>query len=315
MPDYKYIDSPYGKSQKVGKVVVPHIPMNQAANVPLQYRYDAERDAGLRLGMNQEWNRADNQAWYDQVYQGFLSRGLSIGAKAGQGLGSIYGVGSALANGEISKIWDNPLFNMFAQADEALKDMFPVYQSKEYQQGDLLGKMGTSTFWTTDFFDGLAFAASAYVPGKLIGAATKGVAGGLNSTKAGASLLKSMRGVGMSAHKTDLVAATAYNTIAEAAVEAYQTKEEIQAIYQAQGLSEDIAKEKASEAAADTFWWNVGVLAVPNYIQNSFFHGGWANRKKAVREHVAANKGSAEKISMLKSIWGNVKTGVASEGL
>lgn len=54
MPDYKYIDSPYGKSQRIGKVVVPHISMNQAANVPLQYRYDVDRDAGLRLGMNQE---------------------------------------------------------------------------------------------------------------------------------------------------------------------------------------------------------------------------------------------------------------------
>lgn len=322
MPDnsfkFKYADEP--KENKVINTSTPFLPETGSPSISLKYAYDPSYDKNLRPEYNQEWHRADNQAWYEQVYKGFLSRGLSVGTKIGQSIGALTGIVPAIADGNIGKIWDNPVFNLFQEADDSLREAFPVYQSKEYQQGDLLGKMGTSTFWTTDFFDAVAYAASAYAPGKLLGGVSKllsGVPKAVNSTEFGASLLKSLNKYGITAHNTNMALATAWNTVAEAGVEAYQTQKDLELIYQADlGLSPEEAKKKAADNAAQTFWWNAGVLLVPNYIQNKFFHGMDANeRAKLVREQVWKNKGVADKISYAKSIWKNVAEGVVSEGL
>lgn len=35
---------------------------NEPLNVPLQYAFNPRLDKGLRPGVNQQWNRADNQS-------------------------------------------------------------------------------------------------------------------------------------------------------------------------------------------------------------------------------------------------------------
>lgn len=153
--------------------------------------------------------------------------------------------------------------------------------------------MFTSSFWASDFADGLAYAASAYVSGGLLG---KGLALGAeaaNTTKIGAQMLKAFNAVGATGQRANLVTATMYNTISEAAAEAYQTQKELELIYQAQEYKPEEAKKKAAEGAAETFWWNTAALLFPNFVQNSFFHGNWNSKIDAVRKSVWANKGSA----------------------
>lgn len=60
--------------------------------------------------------------------------------------------------------------------------------------------------------------------------------------------------IGLNAHRADLLGMTAYNTVAEASMEAYQTQHEVQALLESKGYSPEQAKAKAATAAAGTFW-------------------------------------------------------------
>lgn len=182
-----------------------------------------------------------------------MSRGLSIAPKIGAGIGSVGGAAAAIFNGDASTIWDNPINNWFNSLDEDLRDMAPVYKSRKYAEGDLLSKMMTTGFWADDAFDGIAFALSAAVPGIGLGKATSGIGAALKSTDLGRKIVKGLSKIGANSHRANLLASTAYNTISEAAAEAYQTQKEIEVLYKEKGLSETEAKQKAAEAAAQTF--------------------------------------------------------------
>jgi len=134
MPDNKPILGP-----------VRNIPHNQPLNVPLT-DYSNKYDANYRPEYVQEFNRADNQSGLRQLTNGLVSRSLSIAPKIGSGLGSIYGVGSAIANADVSKIWDNPIMDWMNGLDQSIKDMAPVYQSMDNAQSGLAGKMATTSF-------------------------------------------------------------------------------------------------------------------------------------------------------------------------
>lgn len=76
-----------------------------------------------------------------------MSRGLSIGTKFAAGLGSV-GVGLTVPFSEntVDDIWNNT-FTMWANnLDESLNDVFPVYKSQAYAEGDLLQKLMTTSF-------------------------------------------------------------------------------------------------------------------------------------------------------------------------
>lgn len=159
--------------------------------------------------------------------------------------------------------------------------------------------------------DGLAFAASAFIPGKVIGAGLKS----LESGQIGAHLFDKLSKIGINAHKTNLVASTAYNTISEAAAEAYQTQKELEAIYQGQGYTAEQSKLLSAKAARETFGANLAVLAIPNYIQNRMFHGAWADKTAAARKAAIESGGKSTAQDLLGAKWKDVTGGFISEGL
>lgn len=109
---------------------------------PLQ-QYSGEKDAYYRPEYNQEWNRASNQGWADQLANGLISRGLSIIPKIGNGIGPLYG---AIAGDELEDVWNNSINEAFNNMDEGLRETFPVYRSMKYDTSGLLGKLTTTGF-------------------------------------------------------------------------------------------------------------------------------------------------------------------------
>ncbi len=170
--------------------------------------------------------------------------------------------------------------------DDSLKDTFPVYQSMKNAESGLVGKMATTSFWANDFFDGVAHAVSAFVPGAGIGKVAGGVSAAAKFTAISAKLLNGLKNIGLNTQKATLLGSTVYNTISESAVEAYQTQNEIEQILIGKGMSKEEAKVKAAEAASRTFRSNLATLAIPNFVQNIMFHGGWNNVQKFVRDAV-----------------------------
>lgn len=125
----------------------PIIPITQAPNPQLDYFYSPTKDAGYRPEMNQQYNRAENQSWYAQLGLGLMSRGLSIGTKLMAGLGSV-GVAATVPFSEntVDDIWNNQMSMWANNLDESLNEVFPVYKSQAYAEGDLLQKMMTTSF-------------------------------------------------------------------------------------------------------------------------------------------------------------------------
>lgn len=175
--------------------------------------------------------------------------------------------------------------------------------------------MATTSFWASDAMDGIAYAASAYVPGFGIGKLGNLAGKALSSSKVGARVLEGLNAIGVNANRANLVASTAYNTVSEAAVEALQTRQELEAIYQTQGLNSQKARLKAAEAAKETFWMNVGILAVPNFIQNKLFHGKWNDKTRQVIDEAVKAKGAAKAAQFLEARWKTITEGFMSEGL
>ena len=321
MPQYIDVKPKTGGSGKV-----PYLTVDSASNLALPSSWNSY-DTGYRPEFNQEWNRSDNQAWYGQVWNGLVSRSASIGTKLGAGFGSVAYTIPALVSGDLSQIWDNPITNASNQMDEELRELFPVYHSAKNAQGGLLQKMMTTSFWTDDVFDGLAYVASAAVPGRMIGGAASlfgkgaqaaGAAGEVaNAATSTSRLVKGLRAIGfegLTAKQGTLVGATIYNTIAESGAEAYQTQKELQQFYMSEGKNPEEAKKLAGEHAAEVFGVNMLALLIPNYLQNTFFHGSWADKQLGVRNWMFKNKGTGAGLDIKTSAWKNIGTGIASEG-
>lgn len=130
-----------------GRGRFPILTDTSGPNLPLESFYSPKYDAGYRQGINQQYNRANNQGWLEQLGYGLLSRTASIGTKTLAALGS---VGTALTvpftENTLDDIWNNPLTQWMNSIDEDLSEVFPVFQSQKYEQGNLLQKMGTTSF-------------------------------------------------------------------------------------------------------------------------------------------------------------------------
>lgn len=125
--------------------------------------------------------------------------------------------------------------------------------------------MGTADFWANDFFDGLAFMTSAYVPAGIlgkVGSSAKALSG--SSKKMGQimgkALSKTTEATGVN---TSLALTTFYNTVSEAGFEAHEANKNLREEYaKAQGYEsyqelpkhvKNLVDQKAGEAAARTF--------------------------------------------------------------
>lgn len=290
---------------------------NRQLNVNLS-SYSNKYDENFRPDYTQEYHRASNQSGLEQLGYGLLSRTLSIVPKIGNGLGALYGATFEGGYNDVNKIWDNPLNEFFNGLDESLKETFPVYQSRKNAESGLLGKMATTSFWANDGFDGIAFALSAAIPGIGIGKGLNAAGSALQASNniISKGLVKGLRAVGMNSQRANLLVSTAYNTLSESAVEAYQTQHEIEELLISQGTNPQEAKQKAAAAAARTFRANMGVLAVPNFIENTLFHGGWDSIQKATRKGIWENGGKAgAEMAGLDSAWSKIGKGVLTEGL
>src|SRR5690606_15424281 len=96
-------------------------------------KYDVGGIQPHELG-NLEDIRANNQGVLDALGRSTANligkTGINV---VGGTIGTIYGLGSAIASGEVSDIWDNSLTTSLYAASEAVGDTFVVYKSADYE--------------------------------------------------------------------------------------------------------------------------------------------------------------------------------------
>jgi hypothetical protein len=252
--------------------------------------------------------RAQDQSIGQRILHGVGRLASTAVTKTLQGVGHIAGIPGAIAFGDISAITDNGWVNFFANAEEKLKEWMPVYKTRDYLNGSVWQQMGTASFWTDDFVDGVAFMASAFIPstalikgigtaGKLASLGIKGLKGvkGFKGLQLGNKLAKTFTNTLKQAKYLERASELGYNQMKlagaldnlsisalastmEAGFEARGTQLAIEdslrgTINPDTGRAYTDAEIKAasSEAAKNTYFFNLALLSATNLVEARAF--------------------------------------------
>jgi hypothetical protein len=132
----------------------------------------AEQFAGEGLGALEEL-KAENQGagekWANGIGKFFGKTGTAV---LGGTLGSIYGIGSAINNGDFNNFYDNDFQHMLDNWNEHMDTNLPNYYTQKEQENNILQSLGTANFWANDVLGGLSFTAGAILTELVASAAT-----------------------------------------------------------------------------------------------------------------------------------------------
>lgn len=138
---------------------------NTALSSGIMGGYNTPEALSIGLKDNGFWEnelRAYNQSTLDKWANGVTKFAGNTGLYTiGNLAGLVYGIPSAIANGELRKFYDNAFMHMLDNASESLDEALPNYVSREEADYVLMRSMGTANFWANDVMGGMAFTASA----------------------------------------------------------------------------------------------------------------------------------------------------------
>jgi hypothetical protein len=213
---------------------------------------------------------------------------------------------------DISTMTDNGFSAFFNSMEEDIKEGVPIFTPPSVSQGNILDKMGSTSWWMDQGVDGASYLLSAMIPGI-----------GLSKLGTGAAIASRLGKGVAAARNIDIATATVFSTISESAVEAKQVQDQVRSSYKEkiqQGLiSEQEVEEKAATAARNTFTLNSIALIVPNLIQSKLLLGnntqkGFLGKLFDKKGNLIENAGKLSKKELAKTLGKSVGLGFAREG-
>lgn len=322
--------------QPIHSVVIPNYDADLAAkymNNPVFNTIDPNKGY-----IQMENDMAQGQSALEQWGRGVTKGVAGIPLKFLEGMGYVYGFGKwGLKDGfdvkDVDSFINNDFATYFKSLSEDVNRSLPIYSSFDYSQGNFLQKTKTAKFWANDAIEGLSFLASAYggsFIGKGIGALGGEIAGAVGaSTNAAAKVSKYAAYAG----------GTTYNVLMEGGMEAkglydsvlpeleeleFQKLKEKNTDAFGNLMADEkflmqeaskIAKEKAGQAAVNTFVGNIGILLLSNSIEMKAFLGNPADDMRKLFRKTVKGEISAAEISAWKEFGKGALTGLVSEGL
>lgn len=253
--------------------------------------YDEGMDKFLSKDFGFRFERDNEDYYYRNVYMQdgwfmrnivknpvrFLGRVIVPGVlKLGEGLGY---VGSMLTSIGSDNYWadvaDNGFSNWLEGLEQDFKDqVLPVYKQAGFDDKGFFSKLLDWSFWNDSVADGVAFMASAAVPG--MGFAKLGTFGKFGqafSTTAKLGKFASKVGLGSWAELSSWTFNTAMEASQEGAGVFKEMKRRLE-LERAQGLnnlSDEDIKARAGSLAANTIAGNFAVLGLSNAFENTLF--------------------------------------------
>lgn len=120
-----------------------------------------------------EDQRAENQSTIGSLSDSFAKfAGKTVLSTIGNLAGTIYGVGAAIEQGDVTKIWDNSFMDAVDAGDKGLDNIFKTYQSSDYKDQNILQRL---FLHPTQFIDEATDTASFMAGAVLSEIATSGV--------------------------------------------------------------------------------------------------------------------------------------------
>ena len=298
--------------QPIQQNIIPNYDANKASEYVTDPSFNTLNPRRGYLEMENQMSQGQSST--EQWMHGVGKAVANIPLKFMEGMGYAYGLGKwGIANGfdvqHVDDMINNDFAKYFHDASKSLDTSLPIYGSFDYNEGNILQKMGTAKFWASDFTDGLAFLASAY-GGSFIG---KGIGKGLGAAG---------EGLGMSAEAaaslnkwSSFASGTIYNTVSESGFEAKDSYDSVYNDLVGKGLDPKTAKEKASQAAANTFTSNLAILTLSNAFEMKAFMGNPIDESNRLFRQIARRELSAAEISPMKQALKGAALGAISEGL
>jgi len=155
--------------------------------------------------------RARKQSAWDQWGNGIVKFAGKTGtAFLGGTAGTLYGIGSAFANGSFTKFYDNDFQHMLDNWNEYMDSELPNYLTKYQQEANFWQSMGTANFWANDVLGAASFTAGAV----LTELATAGLGGALLGTRA-AKVLSRLKKAGKITKQDALILADSKKALAK----------------------------------------------------------------------------------------------------
>jgi len=197
--------------------------------------------------------------------------------------GGLIGLGNEgqMGTNWIAEAADNAVANFGRDAEEKLKEMFPIYKSRRYTEGNIFQQLGTSQYWTDDFVDGFAFMISAFAPGLILGKLGAGAATASKIADASRIMGTGTINAAKLASNIDWLTTTALSTAAESMFEAKDARDTtynnlVKTIDPDTGFvyTPDKAKQIAADNAANVFQSNMAVLSLSNALEAKWLMKG-----------------------------------------
>lgn len=168
-------------------------------NIEKSLIYDTDSDGDMvaryenyKGNIGNEDRLAEGQSGFEQALHGiekFVGKTLAYATDSV--VGTVYGIGQSIYEGDSNKLWDNDFSNMVDDINQQMDYALPNYYTDEQKSMSFLRSMGTTNFWFNDVGNGLAFVAGALLPSAITTLATGGAAApklGLDLAKIGAKL-------------------------------------------------------------------------------------------------------------------------------
>lgn len=298
-------------------------------------KYDAGATAALYQPVNnadpqqiQAYYRGDNQAWWQQMGNAALAFVPGVALKTIQGVGHVGGGLLSIVNDDITG-YDNAWVNAISNLDERMREALPIHLTKAYSEGNLVKKLGTTSFWTKDFADGLEFLASAMIPSGAFGKLGS-ISKALSNTQRGARLGKVLADITKATGaNTSNITATVYNTLSESYFEAKDARDQVRNVLAAAAgynSYEDVPEEdrapidqQAGEAASRVFTANAAALSIPNFFESKWAQSILGKQNNAaeslIRKQILSGATTADKVATGVKLRKAAFKGLATEGL
>lgn len=112
--------------------------------------------------------RANNQ-WAIAKLGAGISKGLILaGTTFLDGtVGLVYGIGSAIKEGELSNLWNNDFSNAMSSINQWSEEIMPNYRTQAEQENPWYKNLGTMNFWADSFLKNMGFTVGAMYSGKI----------------------------------------------------------------------------------------------------------------------------------------------------
>ena len=126
-------------------------------------------------GTDNEDRYAQGQSTLDKWTNGLYKFGVKTGSNVlGATVGTVYGLISAIGNGNWEKIYDNSFYDMIDDFNSRRDNFAANYRTQEERDMNFFESMGTANFWADDFLGGMSFMTGTVLSEALWAAATGG---------------------------------------------------------------------------------------------------------------------------------------------